>query len=844
MPTQAYRLTIKSADGLSDTLVITSIRGGTNPYIASIPNGDGQEVDLLTGAVRTGAYVVEVVDVVTGSTSEGTLRLVTSQLYDGTESYLLLENGDKILLENGDPIELELNNAEFGRPHLLSRAAFLEMSSDGGSTWEVWQAGYLTSVRQVDAIRYAFTISNTRRVEQNKQIFTWSTDAERTAFPKRGCVFGGPIIGGLGGGTVRAVDSGGWYYRYKATTGSAMPVGGDILAMSYTAVYASGTGYVIGGGAFPPTYARKPYPSDDEKQRTWAALDPHIVTVPGDKSLTGADYDYLKDSEQVYGGPRLTILVTNPATGDAWRGTLRAMYTGGYRGFKFNESMFSGRGYVYVELDEPETSWPTLPSVDTVLSIRAVTTDVSEASPLYIQDHPVEIAKTLYQLANITVDSASVTAVKNAVGLNTLVTYRITQAVTMSQFLETALFGPFGFAARTNASNELEFFVTRQLEAVPPTLTITDDELVGDAPPPIYDLDESTVVTGFTVKQKSLYINNDVEVSKSNPPDGVYVNEQSIDIVSGDTTTYSTRVVTYDLPGMVTDAASFVPTVQDFANAIALEGFDRFGRGAPSMEVQVIRGTAPAAAQVGDLVYLDVSYFPNKNYRIGESSVGARVAQVVRRDEFPEYVSFKLVDAGVYNQPSQAPTITAAVSTTNPSRIASFTITNAATLNNAADMSVAIEYATGASAPAAGVHGVRFRRYRPGQIPTTAVDLPAVVPGSNVYVRARTEQAGLFPSAWTAWETVALSWVVPNNVQVPSNTNETVTVTWALGTPTPNTTDPIDIYIAPGSVAPSDWTTYRVNTLPANSTTTVITGLAPSTAYIVGVAFRDLVSGI
>ncbi len=113
MPNQAYRLRIRSADDLSNTLVITSIRGGTNPYISGVPSGDGQEVDLLTGAVRTGAYNVEVVDAVIGTDSTGTLRIVTQNLYDGVEEYLLLENGDKILLENGDPIELEANNVPF-----------------------------------------------------------------------------------------------------------------------------------------------------------------------------------------------------------------------------------------------------------------------------------------------------------------------------------------------------------------------------------------------------------------------------------------------------------------------------------------------------------------------------------------------------------------------------------------------------------------------------------------------------------------------------------------------------------------------------------------------------------
>jgi len=50
--------------------------------------------------------------------------------------------------------------------------------------------------------------------------------------------------------------------------------------------------------------------------------------------------------------------------------------------------------------------------------------------------------------------------------------------------------------------------------------------------------------------------------------------------------------------------------------------------------------------------------------------------------------------------------------------------------------------------------------------------------------------------------------------------------------------------VAPGSVAPSDWTPYRVNTLPPGTTSTLLTGLTASTAYIVGVAFRDRVANV
>lgn len=850
MPNQAYRLRIRSADGLSDTLVITSIRGGTNPYIARVPSGDGQEVDLLTGAVRTGAYVVEVVDAVTGVDTTGTLRIVTAQLYDGVEEYLLLENGDKILLENGEPIELEANNAEFGRPHLLSRKAFLEMSTDGGSNWTVWQSGYLGNVRQIDAITYAFTISNTRRVEQTKQIFTWSAAAERVAFPQRGCVFGGPIIDGFGAGGDRTIDSRGWEFKFLGTTGSAAaPKQGDILAFSYEAGY------------FHPQWERKKVPGPNQSRDFWANMTPYRVMLPGDKSLSGAAFDELRNRDVVPAYPRLVAAITSGA--DTFYGSIRCMFPDGIgktalgwlmgQGF-IDQWAFNEKQRLYVTLDayDPDnlnTPWPALPAIDTIVRVRGLARQIDESSPLYVDLHPVDIAKKLYELANITVDAASVTAVTNAIGANTRFALRITKPENMAEFMETALFGPFGFAARGTEkviAGELqpvvEFFVTRMLEDSAPTLTIADADVVGDDPPPIYDLDEGTVVTSFVVEQqeftKFATFQTDSEIP---PPDGIRITPQSVQFDNADTTTFSTRVVTYTLPGMVHDVANFVPNLQNFAIDIAREGFDRFGRGAPSMEVQVLRTSAAAAAQVGDLVYLNVGYFPNKNYRIGESSVGARVAQVVRREERPEGPMFKLVDAGVYNQPAINPTISIAASTADPRRIAQFTITNAAALNNAADVSIAIEWATGASAPGAGEHGVRFIRYAPLNIPTFAVQLPTVIPGTTVHVRARTEQPGLFPSAWTAWETVTLSaWSVPASVTVASITNGSAVVSWSLGSPA-NVTDAVDVFVAPGSVAPSNWQGFRVNTLPAGTTATTVSNLAPSTDYIVGVSFRDVV---
>ncbi len=153
-----------------------------------------------------------------------------------------------------------------------------------------------------------------------------------------------------------------------------------------------------------------------------------------------------------------------------------------------------------------------------------------------------------------------------------------------------------------------------------------------------------------------------------------------------------------------------------------------------------------------------------------------------------------------------------------------------------------MEWATGASAPAAGVNGVTYARYEPGQIPTGAVPLTAVVPGSTVYVRARSEQPGLFPSAWTGWETVSLTaWAAPTAVTVGSITNKSAVVSWSVGA---NTQDTVEVYVYPGTVAPANWQQYRWAVLPAGTTTTTLLGLTASTNYVVGVAFFDAISQV
>lgn len=189
-----FRIRIRNAstlvdpNGTADALVLTSTRGGTNPYIAEPPRGDGTQFDPITGAVRTGNYTVLVVDPITS----GTDRVITPALVDAQN-----------------------------RQQLMSRRTYVEFRENAGA-WQTLVAGYLIRITLVDAITYELSVGDSRRVETTRTIFR--TD-DTTYFPIRGTLFGGPIIGG----TVGPIKPrGGW--TFSVATAASGVVGMNFIS--------------------------------------------------------------------------------------------------------------------------------------------------------------------------------------------------------------------------------------------------------------------------------------------------------------------------------------------------------------------------------------------------------------------------------------------------------------------------------------------------------------------------------------------------------------------------------------------------------------------------------------
>lgn len=776
-----YRIRIRNAstvgnpDGTADALTITSTPAGTNPHITEAPSGDGREVDPLTGIVRDGAYVVRIADAVTGTDGTGTLRLITQQLEDAQK-----------------------------RQQLLSRRAYLEFRTNTGGGFGAWTAlvsGYVLGVRLITAIEYEITVGDTRRIERTRRIFAGS----ETAFTARGTLFGGPIVGGWG--PVR--DRGGWRFRVRT-------VGTNFVDFTFV------NGYRPYDGSPVTTVIRDAmrFPAD-------GIANDAINDTANAYFVKG--YGNVPRTVSIGGYPGITVtipalgILARPLSGDARYPSLINAATG------------YPTGPTALRL-----LWPagaSFPTVGQEFLISAYITAVTPASPLFVDLHPVDWATTLWTAHGIAYDAAAAATIKALVGADVRLAVRATEPMLLGEFLERAIYGPFGISARLNSAGELQLFATRLKQTATPSITIATSDL-RSFEQTIFDLDEATVASSIRLEMQTFGATSVQSDSSDVPLDGVDVGQMPPVIVeSGDVATFGSKEVAYEVPGMIHTAASFAPDPSAEIASMALEIFDRYGHGAASGEVSVLREWAGTpTVNIGDEVYLTASHYPNQNYRIGESSVGARIMQVVRRTEAPEGPLLKLVDAGLAAQPaSPAATITIAASASAPRQIAAFTITNAAAINTAAVLQVAVEWAVDPSTPAG--NGATFTRYVAAGCPTGAVDLPPVAPGSKVWVRARTEQLGRRPAVWTAWVGVALASVAqPATLTITNIKRELATYDWTGVA----VTDSTDLFVFKGTVAPGDWSPYFRKRVPPGATRSVICGLeGPAIDYVAAVAAVD-----
>ena len=797
-----YRLRIRNAstvldpNGTADVVDVSSVVGVGVPYIGSAPEGDGQEVDPVTGAVRTGSYAVEIVDAVTGTDATGTLRYVTNRLEDAG-----------------------------ARQQLLGRRAYVEMRTNGGA-WVTMVAGYVTSIRLVSAMRYVVQVGDTRRVQQTQTIFQ---GASLGPYTTRGTITGGPVTKNFGPSVAR----GGWQYRLTNQ-------GDGNVFLEFVEGYAAEK-----NAPLVKDWSLLARPEIARVMQGYAQPNPYGYTAAAGARVGTAYTQSVWESEAnpfvVSGGIQAVIGTTvRNAT------PVQALVVGFSEPQPAGQSLGVSVVYLY---------WPSCPhETDDIVYVSLTTVDVSEAAPLYLDAHPVDLTLAIWSAARITYDpsAAWIGAMRALVGENVRIACRFAVAPIIADFLESAVFGPFGISARTNAAGAQELFPTRIRTDLLPTLVVGTNDLRG-AGEVVFDLDERTAVTSVTLEQqvmqatiysatRSAVLKGTSAGAPATPLDGVLVStvKQTATAAGAFTTGFMGRAITYSVPGMIytvtpglETGANWVPNSAAQIEAMAVTVFDRYGRGATAADVSVMAGTPGAAAQIGDELYFEAAHFPNKGYRIGESNVGARIMQVVRRTESPAGPVLRLLDSGLAAQPvGPVPVLAIAKFASAPTTTAAVTITNAAALNALTGIEVLVQYATGPSEPVG--YGAPVALYKAPDIPSTAIPLDPVTPGLRVWTRARLEQPLRRPSSWSAWVSVVLDALPSVSALTVSAIRQTAaTVTW-----TNAASDlPLVVYAAPGGV-PADWGPYEVAAIPAGSTLAVVRSLTgPGVVWRIGVAY-------
>ncbi len=793
MATLDYRLVIRNENNTADALTFSTIAGAADEYTLAAPTGDGQSFDPIAGTFVIGHYTYQIIDADVGSGA----RAFSSNMADIA-----------------------------GRYHLISRVAVVSFSADRGATWEEYVGGFVNRIRKVGALLYELTIGDTQRIEKAITLF----QKKSASFDKMSCLFGGPVRGGFG--PIR--DYGAWVMELKSVYNNHAVqfhfVSGYVRRSTDNVFF----NFPTGGFAL----VEHSYTSYEEKKVN-AIADPYRVGTPDFlPSGIGSSYPRLEARIEDMSGNLLGLFVPlnsrDPAyvVGAGWgAGTLHALLTGG------DFCVHWGPTSALNPTDPNKlTYFPSRPSLHTQVKVICYALDVTDATPVHVQGHPVEIAAQCYADAGIAYDSASVAATTAAIGDNVRIACRPTKSMTMDAFLNS-LQGLFGFAVRQQDGKRF-FFSTRIRVATTPALTVTANDLK-DASGVIFDQDEKSIINKVSVALDSykLWAPEKHGKDSTRPVDEIVTTPNTVNVFADASAQFQVHEQVYAMQGELygLHVASTATGVQflvdgelplaDFALAMAKGAgsiFDRRARGAIVGELHCIRGGPGGleAAELGDEIYCEVPWQQNKN-GIG----GNRIVQVTKRTEEPSGPVFMVEDSGTTAQPATLPTFTFAKdSSTDPKRYAVITLTNAAALITEGD-NVRIELGAGAS-PSSYMLLVLLT-VADMVAGRTALRLPRLDAGSVHTVRMRSESAagGIRPSAYTLPLTCVLDALVPPTslsiIGQPDDSTIAV-VSWTIG----ETLVPIEVrYRVTGDTA------WRIAIAAAGSSNIAIGTLSLATEY-------------
>lgn len=787
-----HRLRIRNAADSADAIVITSTRGGTNPYISKTPTGDGSSFDPVTMDGIIGEYVGQIADWPIGSMQ----RVITSQLEDVN-----------------------------GKQQLGYRKAYWERSINGGA-FGVLIAGVLTKLRLISGAEWEVAVTDPMRADIVSRLFAPSSTMPiangSTGFldlwPHRGCILGGPIIGA----SLGIADLGGWTMRVE--TSSLSP---RVYTLRPVNVYG------------PPKWNANTA-IQDIAQTINDSLAPFQIPLTNSAM---APWSTIEDTQKNASG---WFGVTLLLDGVPWRPypydyTISVDSDG--IGSVTNGLISTRKGELGLKIISDGTHTLTNGQI---VRVRCITVLPTEQSPIYIVDHPVEVLKSFWTAVSMTFDSTACTALKSLIGTDAVIALRITDTKALSDIRGT-ICRLFGIGIRTNSSGQLVPFQARVVPNTPPTKTITTANVVKGSTGLPFELDPAGAIKSLTIRQKRFadqrYVNGS---GAKSIVDGVVVQDEEQTFLNGDTTAIPFGDRELAIEGQVRYTKAGSPGIAGFGSRIAAEFFDRFGHGAIALETTLIRGTAVGGGfttddvVLGEELLINLPELPNANYRLGDNpAIAARAMQVVQLTEINEGYRVRVVDSGPNAQPlTTVPTLSIALSADLPRNVAEVTITNAAALN-ALGYGARLQWAATTGAAPSANQFTDVQAWPADAIPTGVIRLPVATAGATPYVQARSEGVPTRrPSNYGSTAHITLSAVNdPTGVTAtPSGSDGSkAALAWTPGSGT--TEDLVDIWLRlsgqPFSAA------VKQKELNPGSVAFPIERLTPGTIYIASVQYRD-----
>jgi hypothetical protein len=737
-----YRLRIRNEDDSGNIITLSSFPDDTNALLCEAPEGEGQSIDPIMGTLEVGTYTWQTVD-----------------RFDGGDTYTVTS-----ILADAD-----------ARNQLLSHKCVGEYSNDG-STWAALHAGYLNDIKLSDAATYTFIVGDSDRRERDAVLFKTITDQ----FDRVSNIIGGPVVADppvAYQGTPTRSWGPVFDYGPARMIVIANPSG---LVTSTNRVTLS-----LVGGNLPPRYlgfqtvwnGKVPNPAEYIDQQTYQYFEADAAglykTDGSQQSQPWGSFPQIqvkltKTSDS-------SVITTFPIAQATRKASSYVTYPGGPNDWPVGDEkalVANSNDWLIVAWDVGTMG--AQPTVGTTYDVLVRPLVISEANPLHIAGHPVDIHALANDQEGIAYDSASVTATKAALGVGLYCELRITKEQEYSKF--TAMLKSWaGYGVRYNADGEQEFFSTRY--AKPDSVaTVTTAEIIGDEhgepKDVIFNVSESSAVKGvdFKLQQFRLW-SADLDSASDRPVDGVVATELTINGSRRDESVKGSKVITFEVPGMIMLAGGAFVLNQPLAlrDWIIDAGdviIDRAGWGWAEGELEVL-ATVPGA--VGD--YIDLEHPAQVNAKTGQDPItqrgGTRKVQITKRVEMPGTSKLTVKDAGNLAQdPPEAgdtgtgdatlpvPELSLAPSAGSPFTIATATEANVSELQDI-NADTELQYLVQEATPAPTDEGAFFGPLL-SSTGVDTIDAPAIASGETIWVRGRASLTSGARGEWSAWISITL----------------------------------------------------------------------------------------